>query len=114
MSRKIIILDRVNEPSDYDFQYVIRANSNSKIKDFYKNASILVDATQEEIDEVSSGVIVERSGIAHFGVATSLAEIKSELEKRLSEFQFELDNRNPWKLKGTSFDGTQWIDGGIS
>lgn len=114
-TRKIVILDRINEPSDYDFKYVFRVSSPSKINAYYKDkVSILLDATQEEKDEVASGAIVETSGIAHFKAGTDIAEVQATLEKLLAEYQGQINSKNPWKLNGSSFDGTSWIIGGIA
>ena len=116
-TRKIIILERINEPSDYDFRYVIRATYNPKFTNFKKDPnrkSILVDATLEENAEMIIGLVEERSGIAHFSPGTDIKEIQSNLEKRLSEFQSEIDQRNPFKLFQSSFDGTTWTLKGVA
>lgn len=115
-TRKIVILERVNEPSDYDFKYILRATYNAKFNDLKKDpnrVSILKDATQEEKDEMVLGLVEERSGVANYTPGTTIDQIKADLEDRLAKFQSELDNRNPFKLFNTSFDGSVWTEEGV-
>ena len=116
MSRKIVILERINEPSDYDFRFVLRATYNPKFVDFKKDPnrkSILADAAQDETDEMIGGLVEERLGTVSYKPGMATDDIKADLESKLVDFQAEIDSRNPFKLFGTSFDGTKWTDGGV-
>lgn len=114
-TRRIVILERVAEPSDYNFKYILRANNLSKLKDFFKaSTSLLKDASPDELAEVQAGLVVEIQDIANYKEGTDLLTIEQDLERKLISFQDQINSRNPFKLFGSSFDGTSWTIGGIA
>jgi hypothetical protein len=111
MARKIIILDRVNLPSDQDFRVAFWLDVAAPRRLFYANpaaVSAVKDATAGEVDAIRSGAVVEeivtvpaRSGV---GMAALLAAIVARYEARQAEFTA----RNPWVRYGSYWDGNAW------
>jgi FAD/FMN-containing dehydrogenase len=111
MPRKIIILDRMNLPSDQDFRIAFWLDVPAARQQFYANSeavSAVIGATSEELDAIKAGVVVEEivtvPGRAGAGQAALLAAIVSRYQARQAEFTA----RNPWARYGSFWDGTGW------
>jgi hypothetical protein len=111
MPRKIIILDRVNLPSDQDFRIAFWLDVPAARQPFYANpaaVSAVIGATTDEISAIRSGAVVEEivtvPGRAGTGQAALLAAIVSRYEARQAEFTA----RNPWARYGSFWDGNGW------
>jgi len=111
MARKIIILDRINLPSDQDFRVAFWLDVPVARQPFYANAaatSAVIGATQAEIDAIKSGAVVEViEGIPGRANAT-IAAVRAALVTRHGVLQARLVAQNPYERYGTSWDGTTW------
>jgi hypothetical protein len=117
MAKRIIILERIGEPSDLSFNYALWADVPLARQPFYANpeaVSAYKGATAEELNAIKAGQIVEQVGSANFLAGTPLSTIKSYLQNKFAEFQQEITARNPWVRYGSYWDGTSWTEGGIS
>lgn len=113
MAKKIIILERVNEPSDYSFKYVFWLDVPLTRQTMYANpdaVSMYKDATVAEIDTIRNGTIYEFSGEAFYPVGTSLSVITSDLIAKFNREQIRINNTNPWVKYGTYWDGSIWTN----
>lgn len=117
MARKIIILERLDEPSDLNFNVVfwlaVKTARQIYNADSSK-ASKVKDATAQEIQDIKDGKIVEVLEKASFSAATPSADVRTKLVARYNELQADLDAKNPWKFFGTYWDGTVWNSGGAN
>lgn len=111
MARKIIIQERVNEPSDFNFKYVLWAvvpvSRQSTYADPLKT-SLVKDITAQELSDFRAGVFVEKQETANYIAGTPIAAIQADLINRFNTFQAQVTASNPWKYYGTSWDGTSW------
>lgn len=117
MARKIIIQERLDEPSDLNFRYVLRADVPLARRPYYADAgkvSLLKDATAEETQEVKTGAVIEREGKASFAAGTQTAAIRAQLVNVFGVFQAEVDGHNAFKFFGTYWDGVSWTNGGVN
>lgn len=117
MARKIIILERVDEPSDLNFNVVfwlsVKASRQTYNADGLK-VSIVKDATAQEIQDIKDGKIIEVLEKASFQASTASADVRTKLVARYNELQADLDAKNPWNFFGTYWDGTVWNSGGAN
>jgi hypothetical protein len=111
MARKIIILDRVNLPSDQDYRVAFWLDVPAARQPFYANAaaaSAVTGATQAEVDALKSGAVVERIEAVPARANATQAALLAALVTRHGVLQSELTNRNPWVRYGSFWDGTAW------
>jgi hypothetical protein len=114
MAKKIIVLERVGEPSDDSYNFVLWATVPTGREPAYANAgktSAYQDATPEELTALQDGTVVERTGTLAYPAGGS-GNFKQDLQKLFSEFQSEINKANPWVRYGTSYDGTTWTNAG--
>lgn len=117
MSKKIIILERQNEPSDQDFKYVLWVAVPAGRESFYANpeaVSAYKGATAQEIQDIRDGKIIEKCGTISRPSSDTFSSVKNALEKIWNNFQSEVNAKRPFNKYGTFWDGTTWIDGGTS
>ena len=117
MARKIIIQNRINEPSDFSFRFVMWADVPAARQPFYADqtkGSSVKDVTAQELQDIKDGKILERSETAEFIAGTSAAAIRSYLISQFNQFQTEANSRNPWQFYGTFWDGSTWTNAGVS
>ena len=113
MTREIIILNRLNEPSDMTFRYVLWAARVSA----YANAtatSAFSGATTAEITAIQAGQVVEQVDVFEAPIGTPIATIQAALIAAFTRFQARITAFNPTVRYGTSFDGTAWTVGGTA
>lgn len=117
MAKQIIILERVNQPSDQDFRYVMWATVPATRKQYYVNPNFVSqykDITAEELAALRDGSIVEQVGIIPRPTGTTIAQIRAELIVRFNLFQNSIINYNPYERYGTYYDGSTWTAGGVA
>jgi hypothetical protein len=113
MSKKIIVLERVNIPSDMDFRYVFWADVPTTRQSYYANpiaTSLYKDATTVELTAIQTGVVVETSGIWQSVSGQTVSQIKAALITEFTRYQNHITNDNPIPYYGTSYDGTTWTN----
>lgn len=109
--RKIIIQERINEPSDFSFRFVLWASVPAKFQSFYADpskTSVVKDITAQELQDIQDGKVVESVETAEFLAGTPISTIQAELIKRHTAYQAKINVTNPWRFYGTSWDGTSW------
>ena len=119
MARKIIIQERINEPSDFSFRYVLWADVPAARQSFYADpakTSSVKDATASELVALRTGAVLEQSDTAFFPAGTTAAVIRTALIARFTTFQDRVTAENPWRFYGTSADFVSgawvWTAGG--
>lgn len=111
MARKIIILDRVNLPSDQDFRVAFWLGVAPSRQPFHANpsaVSAVVGATPEELDAIKNGAVVEEITIVPARSSATQAAVLAALVSRYTARQAEFTARNPWARYGSFYDGTAW------
>jgi hypothetical protein len=111
MARKIIILDRVNLPSDQDFRVAFWLDVVPERQPFYANAaavSAVVGATAEELAAIRSGAVLEEVQTVPARANATQAAILAAIVARYTARQAEFTARNPWARYGSFYDGTKW------
>tara|TARA_R110000868_G_scaffold143298_1_gene361350 strand:- start:7931 stop:8284 length:354 start_codon:yes stop_codon:yes gene_type:complete len=117
MAKQIIILERVDEPSDLNFRYALWATVPAARVSAYANASATSayrDASAPEIAAIQAGQIVEQVDKATFAVGTPLGQIQTDLIRRFNVFQGQINAKNPNGRYGTFWDGASWTAGGTA
>jgi hypothetical protein len=108
---KIIILERINEPSDFSFRFAMYATTPATRESKYLSAektSAVAGLDPTQLQLIKDGKIVESIETAEFLAGTTMKTIQDELIKRQEAFQAKVDATNPWKYYGTAWDGTKW------
>jgi hypothetical protein len=114
MAKKIIVLERVGEPSDESYNYVLWASVPAGREPAYADAaktSAYKDATVEELTALRDGTVVERTGTALYKSGSG-GTFNQDLIKLHSDFQAEITRNNPYNRYGQFWDGTAWTAGG--
>lgn len=117
MARQIIILERLNEPSDLSFRFVMWATVPAARVSGYANASAtsaFTGATQAELDALKAGQVVELVDQAFFPAGTGLGVIQAALIARWTVYQAQVNAANKTSRYGTSWDGTSWTAAGTA
>lgn len=117
MARKIIILDRLNLPSDQDYRVAFWLAVPPERQSFYADAtakSRVIGATGAEVSAIQNGAVVEVVELFPRPAATTLANLRTALIGRFNALQADLTLRNPYDRYGTSWDGTAWTAGGVA
>ena len=141
MAKKIIILNRLNEPSDMTFRYAMWAVVPAARVSAYANAtatSAYSGATAAELLAIQNGQVTERvvvwqataavpiatiqaataavpiATIQAALVAVPIATIQAALVAEFAKFQAEINARNPTGRFGTFWDGATWTLGGTA
>lgn len=111
MARKIIILDRVNLPSDQDYRVAFWLSVPVSRRTFYADAtkaSVVIGAAAQEVSAIQSGAVVEVIETLSQTEKLPVGQVMAALEKRHAELQPALTDRNPWQRYGSSWDGSAW------
>jgi hypothetical protein len=111
MPRKIVILDRVNLPSDQDFRVAFWLDVPVTRRQFYANpnaTSAVVGATTDEVNAIRTGAVVEEIHVVPARASAGPAAILAALVARYTARQAEFDARNPWARYGSFWDGAAW------
>jgi hypothetical protein len=114
MAKKIIVLERIGEPSDESYNYVLWASVPAGREPAYANAaktSAYKDATAAELTALETGTVVERTGTIQYQSGGG-ANIKQDLQRLFNDFQQEITKANPHDRYGTSYDGSTWTNAG--
>ena len=117
MARRIIILDRIGEPSDFSFKFAVWANVPTERQPYYANAeatSEVKNITAEELTAIQNGEISEQIFTAVFPSGTELTTIKDYLIAEAIKYQTLINTKNPWQYYGTYYDGDSWTAGGVA
>lgn len=117
MAKQIIILERLNEPSDMCFRYALWATVPVARVSAYANptaTSAYIGATQPEIDAIRAGQIVEQVAQFQAPIGTGIAAIQAALITAFNTFQAQINARNPTQRYGTFWDGSGWTAGGTA
>jgi len=114
MAKKIIVLERIGEPSDESYNYVLWATVPAGREPAYADdakTSAYKDATPEELTALRDGSVVERFGTLQYQAGQGSA-FKQDLQKLHNEFQQEITQANPHDRYGTYHDGNTWTNAG--
>lgn len=118
MAKRIIILDRVDEPSDNSFRYVLWAVVPAARVSAYASATAVSawrDISALELADLRAGLFTERTDVAHVPAGTTIAQIQAALITRWTAFQAEVTSRNPTQRYGTFWDDTStWTVAGTA
>lgn len=117
MAKQIIILERLNEPSDMNFRYALWATVPAARVSAYANAaatSAFKTASAAELTALQNGAVVERTGLASFTIGTPIATVQAFLLTQFAIFQAQINTANPTGRYGTFYDGTSWTAGGTA
>ena len=115
MARKIIIQERLGEPSDFNFKFVLWADVPAARQSFYADVNkttTVKDALAAELLAIRQGQILEKQNSASFPAGTTGNQIKTDLIAKFNQFQSEVNSLNPWQFYGTFWDGTIWTNAG--
>lgn len=111
MARKIIILDRVNLPSDQDYRVAFWLDVPAARHLFYADpaaVSNVKDATPAELTALRAGEVVEEIHTVPARANTTQAPLLASLVTRYNARQAEFTARNPWARYGSFWDGSAW------
>jgi len=117
MAKQIIILDRVDEPSDnsYNVAYWLTIPPARVAAYADPNAtSRFTQATAAELLAIQNGEIVEYVEKTSFVAGTGIPAIQAALINRFNVLQAAATSRNPWVRYGTTWDGAAWVAGGTA
>ena len=116
----IIILDRPEPENQRVYRYVLWADVPVARQPFYAAltgptfASAWKDALAADNTALQNGSVVEKVDTIQVPASATLAEIRSFLQARWTNFQASITSINPWQRYGTTWDGTTWTAGGVS
>lgn len=116
MAKKIIILERLHEPSDMAFQFVLWAEVPAARQSFYADAeatSAYEQASAAELDAIRTGAVTERVESATYPKELPLPQILTKLEALWQRYQDQVNDRNPWLRYGSHWDGESWTQDGV-
>lgn len=111
MARKIIILERVNMPSDQDFRVAFWLDVPVARQTFYASASATSQVkgiTGPELAALQTGAVVEEIVLVQGKSTLTQGELLAALIARYNARQAEFTARNPWARYGSSWDGSTW------
>ncbi len=117
MSKKIVILERVNAPSDLSFRYCFWADVPAARQSFYANAtatSAFKNASAAELLSLQTGTVLETTAVAFYPAGTPIATIQADLIAKFNDFQDSVTNQNQYAKYGSSYDGTLWTVQGVA
>ena len=117
MAKQIIILERLNEPSDMTFRYAMWATVPAARQSAYANATATSGysgVTAAELLAIQTGQVTERTAIWQATAGVPISAIQAALIAEFAVFQAEINARNPTRRFGTFWDGTIWVLGGTA
>jgi hypothetical protein len=101
MTAYIEIRERLHQPSDFDFRYVLRADVPEANQQYYAK-----DINSS--DPVLNGSIVEREGEFGGVAGMTVAQVKTALITMWQKFQDNITNEDRWNYYGVNWNGTSW------
>ena len=116
----VIILDRPEPTNQRVYRYVLWADVPVARRPFYAAlagptaVSAWKDALAADNTALQSGSVVEKVDTIQVPASATLAEIRSFLQARWTDFQASITTINPWQRYGTAWDGTTWTAGGVA
>jgi|SRR6185437_14024913 len=110
MARQIIILERVDEPSDNSFNVAFWLTVPATRVSAYANGgtSRFKQATAPELAAIAAGQVVEIVEKMTFIAGTGVAAIQAALIAHFNILQARITANNPTIHYGTSWDGATW------
>lgn len=117
MAKQIIILERLNEPSDMTFRYALWATVPAARVSFYATATATTafkNASSAELLSIQNGEVVERVEVFQAPAGATISQIQLALRAAFTSFQAEISSRNPSVRYGTFWDGTSWTAAGTA
>ena len=117
MAKQIIILERVDEPSDNSFNVAYWVTIPAARVSAYANAtatSQFKQASAPELAAIQAGQVVEIVERMGFVAGTGVAAIQAALIARFNTLQAAATSRNPWVRYGTTWDGSAWTVAGTA
>lgn len=96
MTKYIEVLDKSERNGYAEINYVLRVD------------------VPASISALSTKTVEERTGVLSLGAGMTVAQMKAELLSRWQSFKTEIESTAKWKYYGTYYDGTKWIDGGLT
>lgn len=119
--KKIVILERLDEPSDYNFRVAFRIIIPAAKQLFYSDGtktSAYPYAAAALIAAIQAGQVEEVVEVMHWtrdasGNPPPLNAVAADMETRYNQIQTEMNTRNPWVRYGTSWDGSAWTQEGV-
>lgn len=117
MAKQIIILERLDEPSDNSYRYVLWATVPAARVSAYADpaaTSAYKDATAPELAAIQAGQIVERASSFSAPAGTTIPQIQTRLIAEWTNFQAQINARNPTVRYGSFWDGTAWTAAGTA
>ena len=127
MAKKIIILDRVGEPSDVAYRVAFWLTVPSTRWAFYVKPeginpdgtrilfkSQYKDATEIENQDLRDGKVEEYIETCYKPAGAALAQVAAFLESEYTKFQNQMNSFNPYVQYGTYWDGASWTHGGVA
>jgi hypothetical protein len=91
----IEIKERVNEPSDFSFSYVIRADVPSK---------------DQTVIGADVSAVEERSGVLQMPAGSTIEQVKEKLIALQQQLQAEVNGRKKFEFYGLAYDGSKWTE----
>lgn len=117
MAKQIIVLERLDEPSDLNFNVAFWLVVPGTRTAFYADAtktSLYKDISAQELSDLRAGLFTEKVQKVSYLSGQPLAFIRNDLQVKFTNLQNELNNQNPFVRYGTYFDGNSWTTGGVA
>lgn len=117
MAKQIIILDRLNEPSDMTFRYVLWATVPVARVAAYANVTAVTafkNASAPEIAAIQAGQIAEKVDVFQAPIGTAIAAIQAALITAFNTWQAQVNATNSTQRYGTFWDGATWTVAGTN
>lgn len=116
MSKKIIVLERVAEPSDQVYRIAFWLDVPATRGAFFADANLTSqykNATPQEIQNIKDGKIKEVVETVNYIAGMTMTNVQAHLIQKYNQLQNELNTRNPFIRYGTNWDGVSWTAGGV-
>lgn len=116
MDKKIIILERINEPSDFSIRYVFWLPVPLSIQSHYSKASpasLYPAANTDELTKIQKGEILEINDTLTMPANTPISSVQAKLIELYNEKLSELTNQKKYGYFGTFWDGKSWNVPGV-
>lgn len=117
MAKQIIILDRLNEPSDMTFRYVLWATVPVARVAAYADAaktSAFKDVSAPELAALQAGQIAEKVDVFQAPIGIGIAAIQAALIVAFNTWQARVNATNSTQRYGTFWDGATWTVAGTN
>jgi hypothetical protein len=115
-SKKIIVLERdTTVPLAYKYALwaTVPSGRYSKYADSGKTSSYK-DISSQDLNELRSGMFLERVQLGSWDQGTAISAIQAELIGTYNLFQNEVTNDNTYQRYGTFWNGSSWTASGVN